>query len=44
MQKLKKALRINRVSKEIRSKIMNEDPGISVVEVTNRQTEAFYEA
>ena len=44
IQKIKKALKINKVSKEIRSKIMAEDGELSAVEVSNRQTEAYLEA
>lgn len=44
LQKIRKALKINRVSKEIRSKIMTEQAELSPVEISNRQTEAYLEA
>lgn len=44
IQKIKKALKINKVSKEIRSKIMAEESELSAVEISNRQTEAYLEA
>ena len=43
LQKIRKALKINKVSKEIRSKIMSEEADLSPVEVSNRQTEAYLE-
>lgn len=43
-QKIKKVLRINRVSKEVRSKILSEEPDLPITEVASRQTEAFLES
>lgn len=44
IQKIRKALKINKVSKEIRSKLMAEEAELSAVEISNRQTEAYLEA
>ena len=40
-QKIKRALRINRISREVRSKILSEEPDLPISEIANRQTEAF---
>ena len=37
-QKIKRALRVNRVSKEVRSQIISQEPDLPVAEVTSRQT------
>jgi hypothetical protein len=38
IQKIRKALKINKVSKEIRSKLIAEEGELSAVEISNRQT------
>ena len=43
-QKIRKALRINKVSKEIRANLLKQEGDLTTVEITNRQTEAFLEA
>lgn len=44
IQKLKRALRINRISREVRSKILREEPELPAGEIASRQTEAFLDA
>lgn len=44
IQKIKKVLKINKVSKELRAKIIAEEGELSAIEISNRQTEAFLDA
>lgn len=44
MQKVKRGLRINRISREVRSKILSEEPDLAVADIASRQTEAFLDS
>lgn len=44
IQKIKKVLKINKVSKELRAKIVAQEGELTAVEISNKQTQAYLDA